>query len=351
VKFQDWYRKTLTSYRRVFGEHPPSDIWPSVTARYGRVERFVRLDRSRVLVLPRPPSVNSGVRRTVRLVRRLSAHRAAHVVVGAMLLTLGCTAIAGPRLLSSFVAFAALVLCVARPVARLLTTRPAAEAELPVLDYYALARLAGGARRVVDLALTKLAARGVVACARGRVSLRDARYKGEHPMEQALLRPLRRSDGRAFSVSELRESASEADAQLAEQLTRAGLLATATARMLPVIIALVVPTVGIVRVLSGLMYGRPVGYIAAVTGLTLLFACMLRGAAQTARGDAVLAEHARSTPPIDLEGESLSPATLSSIALRGIAALDATPLAPLADDLIAPRLSPFVTQAGELYGR
>jgi hypothetical protein len=27
-KFDGWYRTTLASYRRVFLEDPPSDIWP-----------------------------------------------------------------------------------------------------------------------------------------------------------------------------------------------------------------------------------------------------------------------------------------------------------------------------------
>src|SRR6476620_6216517 len=28
AKFEDWYAKTLQSYRRFFGEEPPRDIWP-----------------------------------------------------------------------------------------------------------------------------------------------------------------------------------------------------------------------------------------------------------------------------------------------------------------------------------
>ena len=34
-KFADWYGRTLDSYRRHFGEEPPTDIWPPVGQRCG----------------------------------------------------------------------------------------------------------------------------------------------------------------------------------------------------------------------------------------------------------------------------------------------------------------------------
>ncbi|MFC7336680.1 glycine-rich domain-containing protein [Haloferula chungangensis] len=33
-KFEDWYERTLESYRRIIGEDPPGDIWPSVKERF-----------------------------------------------------------------------------------------------------------------------------------------------------------------------------------------------------------------------------------------------------------------------------------------------------------------------------
>jgi uncharacterized protein (TIGR04222 family) len=44
---------TLASYRRQFGE-PPADLWPAPAERFARPGRFVRVDRSRWWLLPRP---------------------------------------------------------------------------------------------------------------------------------------------------------------------------------------------------------------------------------------------------------------------------------------------------------
>lgn len=50
-KFRDLYSRTLEAYAARFGP-PPSDIWPSVEARFAP-QRFERVDRSRHIVLPR----------------------------------------------------------------------------------------------------------------------------------------------------------------------------------------------------------------------------------------------------------------------------------------------------------
>jgi hypothetical protein len=52
AKFDDWYDKTLASYRRFFGE-PPRDLWPGALARAAAGERFQRVDLSKHLLLPR----------------------------------------------------------------------------------------------------------------------------------------------------------------------------------------------------------------------------------------------------------------------------------------------------------
>ena len=43
AKFSDWYSKTLDSYREIFKEKPPKDIWPSPRKRF-RVQNFRRID-------------------------------------------------------------------------------------------------------------------------------------------------------------------------------------------------------------------------------------------------------------------------------------------------------------------
>src|ERR1044071_7485961 len=53
-KFGDWYLKTLESYREHFGEEPPCDIWPTPEARDAEKHNFIRVDRERNWVIPKP---------------------------------------------------------------------------------------------------------------------------------------------------------------------------------------------------------------------------------------------------------------------------------------------------------
>ncbi len=52
-KFADWYSKTLHSYWRLFGEHPPMDIWPPAVERFGRDVNWVRVNKSDYRLVPR----------------------------------------------------------------------------------------------------------------------------------------------------------------------------------------------------------------------------------------------------------------------------------------------------------
>ena len=54
AKFDDWYRKTLVSYRRVFREDPPADIWPDPDSRAGDVDHYQRVNTRRCWIIRRP---------------------------------------------------------------------------------------------------------------------------------------------------------------------------------------------------------------------------------------------------------------------------------------------------------
>ena len=51
-KYFDWYARTLQTYRRVFGEDPPPDIWPDPAARFRDVDAFRRVNTATHLVIP-----------------------------------------------------------------------------------------------------------------------------------------------------------------------------------------------------------------------------------------------------------------------------------------------------------
>lgn len=43
-KFKEWYQRTLDSYRRIFGQAPPSDIWPDHVKRFGDARFYQRVN-------------------------------------------------------------------------------------------------------------------------------------------------------------------------------------------------------------------------------------------------------------------------------------------------------------------
>ena len=50
-KFHDWYLRTLDSYRRLFAQEPPSDVWPAPARRFGA--RTARIDLDANWILPK----------------------------------------------------------------------------------------------------------------------------------------------------------------------------------------------------------------------------------------------------------------------------------------------------------
>jgi len=54
AKFHDWYSKTLESYRLIFEENPPTEIWPPPTDRFAHAGAGRWVDSSKFWLLPRP---------------------------------------------------------------------------------------------------------------------------------------------------------------------------------------------------------------------------------------------------------------------------------------------------------
>ena len=54
AKFHDWYARTLESYRRIFGEEPPREIWPAPDERFAHSVMGRWIDAARYWLIPRP---------------------------------------------------------------------------------------------------------------------------------------------------------------------------------------------------------------------------------------------------------------------------------------------------------
>jgi hypothetical protein len=67
-KFSDWYSKTLHSYSywRLFGAHPPIDVWPSAVERFGRDVRWLRINAGDHWLILRPGQLWRRFRRLLQ---------------------------------------------------------------------------------------------------------------------------------------------------------------------------------------------------------------------------------------------------------------------------------------------
>ena len=54
AKFADWYQRTLQSYRDLFGEEPPPEIWPPPERRFADSSPGRWIDLSHYWLLPKP---------------------------------------------------------------------------------------------------------------------------------------------------------------------------------------------------------------------------------------------------------------------------------------------------------
>ncbi len=52
--FEQQYTSTLRLYELTFGELPPADIWPNVNVRFGNANDFVRINRAKNWLVPKP---------------------------------------------------------------------------------------------------------------------------------------------------------------------------------------------------------------------------------------------------------------------------------------------------------
>jgi hypothetical protein len=77
AKYHDWYKRTLSSYRRVFRAEPPADIWPVVDARFADVDSFRRVNAAYYWILPRPRwlRMTTGAASSLLRVIRMTARR------------------------------------------------------------------------------------------------------------------------------------------------------------------------------------------------------------------------------------------------------------------------------------
>ncbi len=351
-KFNDWYARTLASYRAFFGEEPPSDVWPAAARRFGDDIHFARVNTARNWVVPKP----AWIRKAAWNLSPSSKLGAALML--AVLFLAGCTGegdlregagwpfdlMAGPFLRFFLVTWAVLAGCAAwwRSRARMPVETP--DEPLPELDAYDMAFLAGGKNRALFAAVASLTHRGTLEIDEKEHRLRCNGLPGAaHPFEVSLHQNVMPHPGSTFKELSDQCMALPECERIEEKLKELGLLTTELQRanvcLIPMLIAWMAPAIGFILIVVGLTREKPVGILVVLStisiGVALWFANRPH---RTLRGDAVLTrvreKYAALTSQARLDESAMTTLTLPlAIGLFGASVLNGTALARIEKQL------------------
>jgi uncharacterized protein (TIGR04222 family) len=339
AKFHDWYARTLESYRRHFGSEPPADLWPAPdapkTAADGRWA-----DTSRYWLVPK-------FLRLPRWLRSVAQWGLLPAAVTGLFLT-GCVPLESPStfdltggpFLVLYALLYGLALCWAMHLRRkheAKFTSPAPPDSLT--DPYEVAMLAGGGRRVLQVALATMVHSDTL----WRTGL--GRYKANpqlppeplHPVELALWKKATtKTDG--VTLATLAGALRSELHILENRLAMLGLKPTARDRSnagcatsLPFLLLL---GFGALKLMIGIARNKPVGFLALFLLLTFFTMLFLRRRFRplTSSGQDLLRRQRSQLASQPFTGDTIG----MNVALLGVAALASQPaLAELQRELTA----------------
>lgn len=302
-KFRQLYVQTLESYRQAFGQEPPQEIWPDVEARFTNPGRFVRVDRAKSWVIPKPWHV-------LKLLPRNDRESVALAALPLMLFALenpfdfnGSEFLRFYTVLMSMVTVAAVVLRFA--------LRPGENMATQSLDVNQIACLAGGADGAVKAAVASLVDRGALEVVRhSNVNTKDLWIRNHHgtppdanELEQRIVAGCNELSGCRFG--KLVEYAKPAAEKIQHRLAAWGLMLPSegvpACCWIPASLMLVGLLVGITKLFVGLQRGKPIGFLVMLLmtfGLVTIW--FMKRPLRTRAGDEELKRLRRARPDLQL---------------------------------------------------
>lgn len=291
-KFADWYTRTLASYAAWFGEPAPADIWPPAEApRRGPAPEWIRLDRARHWVIPKPSWPRWQPAGALALLVMVA-------VLGSAAMTPRSPNVfdwRGPDFLVFYVFFLGGAFVLAGWLRRRFAG-PSAPAPVPVpeLTPYQVAFLNGGSRLAVSAAIAQLVRRGELRLGprRGRLERTAVAPAFSDPLEARLYDAVGR--GEAVPVRRVLAAGRPGAEVLQADLRRRGLLASAPkaawGMLVPLAVLALALAVGGIKIVVGLSRERPVAILAAlvIMGLVAGLVAFARPLRRTRLGSAVL---------------------------------------------------------------
>jgi uncharacterized protein (TIGR04222 family) len=301
AKHRDWYRATLESYDRIFGEAAPADLWPPTAVRFGPASQFARLNTQQNWILPKPQWVQDFSLAQLRP-SLPSLHPRALVMVGLCLglssVMVGCQGslnpldISGPDFLGFYIWLNCIVVGMALMLRRMLQPRQPSAMSLSELDLYETAYLSGGTDRVVQVAITQLAAQDCVELkTTGTIALKNELPHPTHAIERAVARAI----GKTGNLGSIKRHVESSMPPLRDRLIQANLIVPASQtqkiQRYPALLMGASLGLGLIRLVVGIAHQRPVGYLIILCAIVALIAAAfatLQPRRMTAAGDRLL---------------------------------------------------------------
>lgn len=334
AKHREMYEQTRASYRRIFGEAPPRDVWPDADQRFGADVEAVRVKRADWWLVPRKP------------VRAGAACMALALLLGT---AVGCSNqfllglggpwdLSGPEFLKLFALLMGVV-GVASFFIRRFARQPSSPGDVALADPYLLATLAGGRDRAVESAVASLVQSGQLKLSAGLLLTPGAPAStAGHALERDLQEVVREREhvsyGDLFKSERVRERIQSFDDLL---MTTGHFVPSGralAARLVTGGLFLLLAVFGATKIQVGLLRERPVGSLVMLTittaliGLALLF-WRTRPSLRGARVLRDLRQAAKAQSAVKPTRASAPDAVALAVALFGMSTLLGTHLASL----------------------
>lgn len=354
AKHDDWYRKTLESYTRVFGHAPSADLWPPAATRFGRDNHFARINTQQHWILPKPqlrPAM-SLLNWPWQPLPRLNL-RALVMVCGCLGLSsllVSCQVsnasfnpldMRGPAFLSFYLWLNFILVGVGLVLRQWLRPDDRGTANhVSNLDPYETAYLAGGNERLMQAVITRLALEEHVTLKPDRSLAVNQPLPSNAPAIERSVVDAISSNGRLVTLrSKMQSVAQTVHDRLAEQ----GLIINAAQshkmRLYPTLLILLSLGLGCMKIAVGISRGRPVGFLVVLCIILAIVASFFYAAPphRTKNGDRLLQKlkQAARADRAELAGSEL----VMAVALVGSASLLTSDLAGLHQYFVPPQVS------------
>ncbi len=264
INHHQGYQQTLNSYERVFGQTPPTDIWPSAEIRFSRDIHFVRVNSRQYWLIPKP-EVNWK-----RYILSIS-------YISLPLLLVGCEGVLpsldGESFLSLYV-FLWLTISGISEVLRHNKSFPEATGGLTTEE---LAYLAGGAKRIIEVGLAKLIDQGNIKLSDDKQGFKimDVPLDNLSELEKRIIWEIQVTEHNGGTTAPLNWENCFDITSITNSIKQKGLTKirpSHPAYVKPAITYLFAPLImlGMARLIHGVLLDKPIGFLIILLILTAL---------------------------------------------------------------------------------